>query len=181
MDLVRKNTKKYNFKNLTKLLLLLRNSSLVSFLPFEKGTFCNIFTIFKWNLVPLQCLQINFDKSFKKKITAFLHKHIMHYFAFIVSSPCLILGSFYNKRSIHQSNRIYNTQANQNESSWTWKPQASWRGDNPPSREWDFEELSIFDDGCTKSANISSYCQHSSSDGRFDCNTPYSQQCKSYM
>ena len=44
MDLVRKNTKKYNFKNLNQAFAFVKK---VSFLPFEKGTSCNIFTIFK--------------------------------------------------------------------------------------------------------------------------------------
>jgi len=44
MDLVRMNTKKYNFKNLNQAFAFVKK---VSFLPFEKGTSCNIFTIFK--------------------------------------------------------------------------------------------------------------------------------------
>jgi len=47
MGLVRMNTKKYNLKILDKLLLLLRTFSLVPFLPFEKGPYFNIYTIFK--------------------------------------------------------------------------------------------------------------------------------------
>ena len=62
--------------------------------------------MFLYNIYKLTLISL-----LKKIYYPFLHKHIMHHFAFIVSSPCLTL-CLLNKKSIHQSTRIYNARAN---------------------------------------------------------------------
>jgi len=87
-------------KSQLKRLAFVKNSFLGLVLTFEKGTNCNIFTIFK-KPCSSAMFTIHFDKPFKKKLSL-LHKHIMHHSASIISSLSLTLCLFYKGQSISQ-------------------------------------------------------------------------------